>query len=236
MTNQSSTLLGYIFQPVVDSSRRVVSYEALARCGRSGLNVYSGTANDIALVPFEEQAKLFIESTAFLLRNSAAASISFNIEPRHCTSTNVELLTDLCRFSGVPTSAIELELIETSATTLPEVAIDSAKNAGFGVVLDDFGAGYSDVAAVQGFPFDRIKFDRNFLLGTSQLGVEMLKALHPVIKRAGFRTTIEGVENTSMMNLVSSLVADSYQGWLFGRGHTAADIVQMHKKMRVVGQ
>ncbi len=235
--NEGSTLLGYIFQPVVDASQRIVSYEALARCGHAGTDIYSGTANNIALVPFEKQARRFVETSAVLLINGAAASISFNIEPRNCTQENIELLKDLCKFSGISTSTIELELIETSATTLPDVAIESAKIAGFGVVLDDFGSGYSDVAAVQAVPFDRIKFDRNFLTARNQLGIEMLRALHPVIKKAGFRTTIEGVENFKMMKLVSSLPADSFQGWYFGRGLTAADTISSaQKQLKVVGQ
>lgn len=235
INNPTFSLLGFVFQPVVNKDRQIVSYEALGRCGHSGQSIYDANARNIAKIPFSEQAHSFIQSYSEIsdfIKKSDVKSISFNIEPYNCTEKNLRILFDLCCKYDVNPVGIELELIETSSFELPELSINFAKRLGFTVALDDFGIGHSDISAVANCPFDRVKFDRQFL--KTEFGLEMLAALHPVIKRAGMGTTIEGVETEINFQRLIDVGPDRLQGWLFGRGLSASDLSKMATVKKVV--
>ncbi|MFT5179077.1 MAG: EAL domain-containing protein (putative c-di-GMP-specific phosphodiesterase class I) [Alteromonas macleodii] len=227
-------LLGYVFQPVVNINREIVGFEALGRCSPfPGVGIYTGTAEHIKNVSFASQAREFCLSVSKLIAVFGNKyKYSFNVDPSDCTVENIELLCEFCERFKVKKQLIELELIETSATNLPGVALEEAKLKGFSTALDDFGVGYSNVGAVLHYPFDTIKFDRLFLTGDKgALSWEMLSAIHDVVKRSGFKTVIEGVEDKQILPFIDKLKADYYQGWLFGRGLSVDDLLSNKTKI-----
>jgi EAL domain-containing protein (putative c-di-GMP-specific phosphodiesterase class I) len=229
-------LLGYVFQPVVNVKRQLVGFEALGRCSSvPGISVYAGTADSIKKICFELQAREFCRSVSMLVSQFGENyKYSFNVEPLDCTVSNIDLLCDLCERFKVKKDLVELELIETSSTNMPGIALEHAKMRGFSTALDDFGVGYSNVGAVLNYPFDTIKFDRLFLKADSgTLSREMLIAIHDVVKRSGFKTVIEGVENNGLLPFVDKLGADYYQGWYFGRGWSVEDLLMNKNKLNI---
>lgn len=227
-------LLGYVFQPVVNLNREIVGFEALGRCSTlPGECVYSGSAENIKRVRFAAQAREFCLSVSKLIAGFGQQyKYSFNVDPADCTVENIELLCEFCERFRVNRNLVELELIETSSTNLPGVALEEAKIKGFSTALDDFGVGYSNVGAVLHYPFDTIKFDRLFLTGDKgALSWEMLTAIHDVVKRSGFKTVIEGVESRQMLPFIDKLRADYLQGWLFGRGLSVDDLLSRKTKI-----
>lgn len=224
-------LLGYVFQPVVNQSHSVVGFEALARCSSIyKTDIYSGSAELVSNIPFKVQATEFfreVSNIVAVLGNQF--SFSFNIEPVDCTAENLDLLCELSDIYKLPRKLIELELIETSSINLPGIALEKAKLCGFATALDDFGVGYSNFGAVLHYPFDTVKFDRMFLSPESgELSKDMLLAIHKVVKKSGFRTVIEGVENQAHLEFVKTLNADNYQGWFFGAGLSVRDLLSLY--------
>ena len=215
---------GYIFQPIVDLSGNVVAFEALARCSvRENISVYRGSSKLIGLIPFEKQCIEFFSSVSQLFDlYGGEYRYSFNIEPSNCSMEHLALISEIANEYRVPRNLIDLEVIEKSRDELFKPALEFAKDMGFSLVLDDFGAGYSNVESLLDYPFDKIKFDKVFMQHDS-LTKNLLCAVHDVIKKHGFLTVIEGVENVDIMNFAKRIGADYYQGWLFGRGNSLQD-------------
>jgi EAL domain-containing protein (putative c-di-GMP-specific phosphodiesterase class I) len=89
------------------------------------------------------------------------------------------------------------------------------KSVGVGVVIANFGAGYSSLRDLRRLPIDGLKLDRSFLtpngidnrpLASAALG--MARALH--LKVVG-----EGVETQEAADFLRSQSCDEFQGFLF---------------------
>jgi EAL domain-containing protein (putative c-di-GMP-specific phosphodiesterase class I) len=70
--------------------------------------------------------------------------------------------------SGLSPERLEVEvtektLLQDSETTL--AILHELRELGVRIAIDDFGIGYSSLAHLQSFPFDRIKIDRSFVKG-----------------------------------------------------------------------
>ena len=224
---------GYIFQPIVDLSGNIVAFEALARCSASkNISVYHGSSKLIGLIPFEKQCIEFFSSVSQLFDfYGEAYRYSFNIEPANCSMEHMALISEIAHEYNVPTNLIDLEVIEKSRDELFKPALEVAKDMGFSLVLDDFGAGYSNVESLLDYPFDKIKFDKVFTQHDS-LTKNLLCAVHDVIKKHGFLTVIEGVENVDIMNFAKRIGADYYQGWHFGEGNSLQDTLHNENYMK----
>lgn len=221
---------GYVFQPIVNSNKCIVGFEALARCSAAmNMSVYQGSASLISLVPFKTQCHEFFRSVSQLVQlYGSTYHYAFNVEPSDCTEDSIWLLVKLAQAYGVPCSCIELEIIESSRTSLSIPALKLAKDFGFTLVLDDFGVGYSNVESLLDYPFDRVKFDKVFTLNQGErLPSQLLSAVHKVVQACGFSTVIEGVESKSLMDFAVGLSADFYQGFLFGRGDSLEDMLNV---------
>ena len=95
---------------------------------------------------------------------------------------------------------------------------------GAGLVLDEFGVGYSSLAFLQRFPFDTIKIDRSFV---KQSG----KGARPVILRSiialaqdlGMDVVAEGAETEADAIELYQLGCGFAQGYAFGRPISAQE-------------
>ncbi|MGB5737909.1 MAG: GGDEF domain-containing phosphodiesterase, partial [Woeseia sp.] len=67
--------------------------------------------------------------------------------------------------SGLPPAALELEIGEKSLTrsSNAELILEKLRGIGIGLVIDDFGVGYSSLARLARLPIQAIKIDRSFI-------------------------------------------------------------------------
>ena len=94
-------------------------------------------------------------------------TISVNLSAKQLQSeTIVDDVRETLERSGLPPSALVLEITETAMMADTDLAVrrlHELKSIGVLLAMDDFGTGYSSLSYLSRFPVDVIKMDRSFL-------------------------------------------------------------------------
>ena len=96
--------------------------------------------------------------------------------------------------------------------------LNRVKALGVRVAMDDFGAGYTGLASLAHFPFDKIKIDRTFVAQlTEDADVAAIVAAIVALGRTlSVDVTAEGVETSEQVTLLKAAGCSIVQGFLFG--------------------
>ena len=131
--------------------------------------------------------------------------------------------------TGFPASRFEIEITEGSLLEDREqvtTIIQSLKNVGVSICLQDFGTGYASLAQLHTLSVDRIKIDKSFINTLVKSG--RTDAIVDTIASLGHKLnvpiTAEGVESELIRGEISRLGCSEAQGWLFGRAVSAATV------------
>ncbi|MGM0584972.1 MAG: putative bifunctional diguanylate cyclase/phosphodiesterase [Pseudomonadota bacterium] len=216
------------YQPLVSRrSGRVRGFEALMRLSDpDGRPVAPGD-----FIPVAEKTGLIRELGAWALREAAGAAmrwpeplrVSVNLSAAQFRDgALVEAVTSALSAAGLPPARLELEITESLLIADPEEAgrqLAELRRLGVSVAMDDFGAGYSSLAYLWRFRFDRLKLDRSFaqaLSAESARAQDMIAAIVALGHRLGMRVTAEGIETSAQARLFGRLGCDDFQGFHFG--------------------
>lgn len=131
---------------------------------------------------------------------------------------------------GLTTSDIRIECLETEEIIANETALqelDMLKIRGFKILLDDFGAGYSNINYLRKIPLDIIKLDRSIISKiTEDLGSRIIaKNIITMLKELDYTVLAEGVEDEETANILKAFGCDEAQGFYFSRPLIAEDLV-----------
>lgn len=121
---------------------------------------------------------------------------------------------------------VSLELLESAfdfaSVQQKEHAItvvQSLKEMGFTIDMDDFGSGYSDLSLLNALPLDVMKLDRSMLMA-SQGSSRMKSVLRHMIDLGhalGMTVICEGIETEEQEELLRSLGCEDGQGYLYSK-------------------
>ncbi len=96
---------------------------------------------------------------------------------------------------------------------------------GFGVALDDFGAGNTALAWLQGLPIDVLKLDRRFTAGIDIPATRsIVGAIVGLAAELGIVTLAEGIQTHDQLTCLTELGCDYTQGFLLGRPQAAGEL------------
>ncbi len=114
---------------------------------------------------------------------------------------------------------LELEITESVLLGNDQSTIDKLNllvDQGFGIAIDDFGSGYSNLAYLHRYPIGCLKIDKSFIkdLDTASPIVELIIAMTRVL---GLRVVAEGVETKEQLSTLQENDCQEYQGFLFSR-------------------
>lgn len=119
-------------------------------------------------------------------------------------------------------SYLELEVTESVATKETKYimsALNSLKEKGISISIDDFGKEYSSLNRLKVLPIDRIKVDMQFVKGIDLN--EKDRAITTVVinlaKSLGLQVLAEGVETESQLDFLNKKMCDEVQGYYFYR-------------------
>jgi len=120
---------------------------------------------------------------------------------------------------------LELEITETAVVTSPGEAgilLQSFRNSGILVALDDFGQGYSSLGQLKNLPLDRLKIDAAFVrdIGsdfTDKNNGAIAAATIALAHNLGFEVIAEGVETEQHLAFLIEHGCDEAQGYFFGK-------------------
>ncbi|MGH8889894.1 MAG: putative bifunctional diguanylate cyclase/phosphodiesterase [Acidothermaceae bacterium] len=220
------------YQPIVGlATGEVVGVEALLRWNhpRHGLLV----AEDF--VPTAEECGVIVPIGTFALREAckqvaqwqaarpagSSLTVSVNIsagqleQPDLCAEV-VDALTT----SGLAASCLVLELTEgLILRDEPWVLerLNELKRLGVRLAIDDFGAGYSSLAAVRQLPVDIVKIDQSFIeaIGTSTEAAPFVRKMIELGHTLDLMVVAEGVQTREQFEELRRARCELGQGYYF---------------------
>lgn len=221
------------FQPQVSlRTGKVVGVEALVRWLQPNL----GRISPGLFVPYAEEIGLIGSLTRWVAREAIAAlstlrsngwddiQLSFNVSTKDIMHRDwlPGLIADELAQRNIPARQLCVEITETAAMEDLETITDVLKqmqSMGLRIALDDFGAGYSSLAAIQGVPLNELKIDRGFVDGVSLSNKtqDLLKGAISMGKSLGFAVVAEGVETHQDYVWLEASECDIAQGFFIAR-------------------
>jgi diguanylate cyclase (GGDEF)-like protein/PAS domain S-box-containing protein len=140
-----------------------------------------------------------------------------------------ELVAELLNTAGLPASALEIEITESTLmadSDRARAALSRLRELGVRIAVDDFGTGYSSLAYLKELPVQELKIDRSFVrdvrVGGSDLAI--IESIVDLAHKLGLKVVAEGVEDAATRSELARLGCDQAQGYYFGRPMPAAQL------------
>lgn len=126
-------------------------------------------------------------------------------------SSVVEKYESIIRSFDLDSKYIQLEITESATIDNNEIfnLLEQFHTAGFKILLDDFGSGYSSLAALNRMHFDTIKLDKSLVdyIGDDN-GEKLLNSITKLAQSFGMEITAEGVETVEQLMFLCNLDCD----------------------------
>lgn len=229
------------YQPKVDMRcGRVIGFEALIRWQHPE----RGLLQPASFIPLIEDHELVerlgdwaigeaLRQLALWRADGVATVVSVNISPRHMQRPDFldRLKAHLTRCPQLPSEALELEILETSAIKDFAAAaqfIEACKALGVPVAMDDFGTGYSSLTCLRQLPVAALKLDQSFVRGVIDNVQDraILKGILLLAEGLGRKAIAEGVESVAHGQALLALGCTLGQGYGIARPMAPADVPQ----------
>jgi len=231
-----------LFQPQVDlETGAVVGVEALVRWDHP----CRGLLTPDAFIPMAEATGIIADLDDWVLGAACVQArawhdaghelpVAINISPRRLAAGGLaERVERALADTGLPGSALEIEITESSAVENDEDTIwtlQRLRSRGVAVAIDDFGTGHSSLGRLQAFPVDRLKIDRSFVspLGETRAARgSIAAAMVAIADSLGLHVIAEGVETVAQWEALRSLGCPVAQGFLFARPLPADEVQRL---------
>lgn len=115
---------------------------------------------------------------------------------------------------------VPLEITESATIDNSDISslIEQFHEAGFTLLLDDFGSGYSSLSSLNVMHFDTIKLDKSLIdyIGDEN-GEKLLLHITQLLQSFGMTITAEGVETSAQVEFLKNLHCDDIQGYFFSK-------------------
>ncbi len=222
------------YQPLVDlPGGAIVGFEALARWnhptrGVVGPDEFILVAEENGLIGALGEWVLKQACTeAALWPLPLTVAVNFSALQVHQEDLP-QRVTEILLESGLSPSRLEIEVTESALFRDQNRAIHNLrqlKMLGVRIAMDDFGTGFSSLATLQAFPFDKIKIDRSFVDGinTRDQSAAIVRAIVGLGKSLNVPVTAEGVETQAQLDYLRDQGCGQVQGFLLGRPMSIAN-------------
>jgi len=155
--------------------------------------------------------------------NNKNSFIGINLSGRHLTQANqLSALIELISSNITEPQRLILEFNESAFSQHTELALKGLrklKEFGVKLALDDYGAGMSSLNFLHNYPFEFIKLDRSFIrsLNNNEKNISLVKALHELGSKFGYRLVAEGIESEEMLQKLQKVGCEFGQGYHINR-------------------
>lgn len=210
------------------SSGRIIGAEALVRW----FHPVHGVISPGEFIPVFEKNGFILKLDCFIweeackkIRNwidegVTPVPISVNISREYVHSFDViGKLKELIAKYDIPMKLLELEITESVDGNGVEDIVGEMKKAGFTMLMDDFGSGYSSLNMLKSTPFDVLKIDRGFLeeFMDSDRGRKIIQHTISMSRDIGLDIIAEGVETVEQAEFLSDCGCDAAQGFYYSK-------------------
>lgn len=215
------------YQPrVAIESGRIVSAEALLRWPQA-----TGMVPPDVFIPLAEESGLIVKLGAWVLEEAArqqvawkrsgfSLKLSVNVSARQIAERDfLNVARATIETTGCDPQDLELEITERLLLDdQPAIlqTLTELRRLGFGISVDDFGVGYSNLAQLYRYPIDCLKIDKSFISNLDHQGplTAMIINMGKLMK---LRVVAEGVETKLQLAWLRQQRCDEFQGYLFSK-------------------
>ncbi len=224
--------LRLVYQPQLDlHDNSLAGVEALLRWDHPQL----GSTPPDQFIPFAEVSGDIVRIGAWVIdeacRQLAAwrsvdldiGKMAINVSHRQVLSgTLVNSVQDAMQRYAIPGTSLELEFTErVLIDSFPEtIAVFKAlRELGIGLLIDDFGEGFSSLNYLRHLPIDGIKISHTFMQGIPERATDTVicEAMVRIADSLHLKVIAEGVETTAQRDFMIKQDVRFAQGYLFSR-------------------
>lgn len=218
------------YQPKYDATTgEIVGSEALVRWRRRDGSLLP----PYKFIPLFEKNGMIAQLDKYMFRNVCEHQKQWEREGKRCfpISVNisrvslyyynlVEKYKIILEEYGLDPSLIQLEITESAMIDNNEIVrlLEQFHYAGFHMILDDFGSGYSSLASLNKIHFDTLKLDKSLVdfIGDEK-GEKLLFHITRLAQSMQLHITAEGVETEEQVRFLQGIKCDEIQGYYFSR-------------------
>jgi diguanylate cyclase (GGDEF)-like protein/PAS domain S-box-containing protein len=163
------------------------------------------------------------------------AKIAFNLS---ATAVGNPILLDLIRRETkrrkIDPDCVSIEVTETALISDMAAArafLNSVKDLGFLLALDDFGAGFSSLSRLKQIPADYLKIDGSFVQNVSHSEEDrhFIRAIADLATGLGIGAVAESVEDAEAVEILISLGVLNGQGFYLGKPRPVSEVLAEHE-------
>jgi diguanylate cyclase len=226
------------YQPQIDrATGRARSVEALLRW-RSPVH---GSVSPAHFIPLAERTGLIDRLTEWVVHEALDAQVrwraagrdlpvSVNVSPKSLPLPGLSSwILDELSVRDLPASCLTVEVTETAVAD-PEQAASVLRplhDHGIRISVDDFGTGFTSLAALPTLPLDELKVDQCFVMRstTSPADQAIVRTVGELGHRLGLEVVAEGVETAEIAMLLGDMGIDLLQGYHFAKPLTEDELL-----------
>ncbi|MCD9198276.1 putative bifunctional diguanylate cyclase/phosphodiesterase [Aeromicrobium wangtongii] len=233
--------LSVVYQPQVCLLEgHVIGVEALARWRTADGHSISPDR----FIPAAEDNGLIIQLGEWVLRRacedvvemSAKAGVplrlAVNVSPRQFQDRGwLDVVRRALADSGLPPEQLELEITEGIFMEDPREVVDvmdTVRSLGVGIVVDDFGTGFSSLAYLSRFTIDKLKIDRSFVADLAAGGTDaaIVDTIILMAHALGMTVVAEGVETLAQQEYLQARSCDVGQGFRYSAALPPEELIE----------
>jgi diguanylate cyclase (GGDEF)-like protein len=226
------------YQPIYTMQREIAAFEALLRWNHPQW----GEIGPTDFISVAERSGQIVPIGDWVIDEVCRQAVEWNV----CATQPVKVfanvsgvqlahpefsakIADSLSRSGLEPERLELEITESWVIADLKAAaakLQTLRDLGVGVAIDDFGAGYSTFQYLQVLPLDTLKIDRSFIhrLDDSSANLSTVRAITEMAQELGLKTVAEGVETESHVRQLSEIGCEMMQGYFLGGPLEAHDV------------
>jgi len=229
------------YQPMFNpADNTIVKMESLIRWQNQGRDI-----SPVEFIPVAEESGLIIQIGDWVLEHSCRtlkrfhqngytdlkASVNLSVIQFHDVNL-AKRLSDIVDRHELDHSKIEFEITESVLIDDYAGAQQTLKNIqqqGFGLVLDDFGTGFSSLGYLKRLPFNALKLDRLFVqdILKSHTDQEIIKAIIAMAQALKMEVVCEGIETQEQLDMILSLGHVIVQGYYYSKPVTEEEFAKL---------
>lgn len=222
------------------SSGKIIGAEALARW----FHPVRGMISPADFIPVFEENGFILKLDKYIWEQACKkmrswivdglkpVPISVNVSRQYLTEFDVVgEISALVKKYNIPIKLLELEITESLDAPGVDEVIKKIKDAGFTILMDDFGSGYSSLNMLKTTQFDVLKIDRSFLseFMESDRGRKIIHHTISMSRDIGLDIIAEGVETLDQAKFLNSCGCDAAQGFYYSKPVSAEEFDEKFK-------
>lgn len=227
---QNGEIVAFYQPKICATTGKVTSVEALARWNSSK----HGFVGPEEFIPIAEKSDLISDVTQVIIENAIREAVKWkelNVDLKTAVNLSMLVATDICfpdkvvamvKEAGLSCSDFTFEVTESKLLKENAGAMETLarlRMKGFGLSIDDFGTGFSNIDQLRNFPFNELKIDQTFIRqalhdpkakASVELSVEFGRKL-------AMNVVAEGIETKEELEYISQLGVNEIQGFYFAQ-------------------